>query len=80
MLTAIVLICAITDTSTVADCDRASARDVLVVPSNFVSDAACFFGGQAYLANSELGNFDRSRYAAKVVCRSMNVALVKSPS
>ena len=80
MLTAIVLICAITDTATIVECDRVSARDVLIVPGNFVSDAACLFGGQAYLATGALGSFDRSRYAAKVVCRGRRLASTKSPS
>ena len=79
MLTAIVLVCAITDTVTLAACDRILARDVMVVPGSFVSNAACFLGGQAYLATGTLGAFDRSRYAAKVICRRMHLASSKNP-
>ncbi len=79
MLTAIVLVCAITDTITLAECDRISARDVMTVPGSFVSNAACFFGGQAYLATNALGAFDRSRYAAKVVCSRRHLASSKNP-
>ena len=68
MLTALVLICSIAITPDLRDCTRDNATAVMRVPAEFRNPATCFMHGQAYLANTsigqELGGDDR----VKVVC------------
>jgi hypothetical protein len=68
MLMALVLICSTAVTPDLRDCTRANATAVMRVPAEFGHPAACFLHGQAYLAETsigqELGESDR----VKVVC------------
>ena len=65
MLTALILICSITRAPEVRDCNIESASAVVRVPDEFGNPATCFMHGQAYLAQSaigqELGEDDRVR-------------------
>jgi hypothetical protein len=75
MLTALVLICSVAVTPDLRDCSRDNATAVMRVPAEFGNPATCFMHGQAYLAETaigqELGNDDR----IKVVCaRSDSIA------
>ncbi len=76
MLTALVLICSMAVTPDLRDCSRANATAVMRVPAEFGNPATCFMHGQAYLAETsigqELGESDR----VKVVCaRSETVGI-----
>ena len=68
MLTALVLICSVAVTPDLRDCTRDNAAAVMRVPAEFGNPATCFMHGQAYLAETligqELGDNDR----VKVVC------------
>ena len=69
MLTALVLICSAVVTPDLRDCTRDNATASLMrVPAEFGSPATCFMHGQAYLAQTsigeELGEDDR----VKVIC------------
>jgi hypothetical protein len=68
MLMALVLICSTAVTPDLRDCTCANATAVMRVPAEFGHPAACFLHGQAYLAETsigqELGESDR----VKVVC------------
>jgi len=68
MLTALVLICSMAVTPDLRDCSRANATTVMRVPAEFANPATCFMHGQAYLAETsigqELGQDDR----VKIVC------------
>jgi hypothetical protein len=68
MLTALVLICSVLTTPDLRDCTRQSATAVMRVPAEFGMPAICFMHGQAYLADTsigqELGDDDR----VKIVC------------
>jgi hypothetical protein len=68
MLTALILICSLASTPDLRDCSRANAVDVLMTPVAFANPATCFMHGQAYLAETsigqELGDGDR----VKIVC------------
>jgi hypothetical protein len=69
MLTALVLICSAVVTPDLRDCTRDNATASLMrVPAEFGSPATCFMHGQAYLAQTsigeELGKDDR----VKVIC------------
>jgi hypothetical protein len=76
MLTALVLICSMAAPPDLRDCSRANATAVMRVPAEFGNPATCFMHGQAYLAETsigqELGESDR----VKVVCaRSETVGI-----
>jgi hypothetical protein len=81
MLTALILICSATLTPDLQDCTRDNATAVMRVPAEFASPLTCFMHGQAYLAESsigqELGGDDR----IKIVCARSNTidASVKPP-
>ena len=68
MLTALVLICSVAVTPDLRDCTRENAAAMMRVPAEFRNPATCFMHGQAYLAETaigqELGDNDR----VKVVC------------
>ena len=68
MLTALVLICSVAVTPDLRDCTRENAAAVMRVPAEFRNPATCLMHGQAYLAETaigqELGDSDR----VKVVC------------
>jgi hypothetical protein len=68
MLTALVLICSIAVTPDLRDCTRDNATAVMRLPAESGNPATCFMLGQAFLAQSsigqELGDSDR----VKVVC------------
>jgi hypothetical protein len=68
MLTALVLICSVAATPDLRDCTRDNAMAVMRVPQEFANPFACLMHGQAYLAQTsigeELGDTDR----VKVVC------------
>jgi len=69
-----VLICSVAVTPDLRDCTRGNATVAWRVPGEFGNPAACFMHGQAYLAQTsigqELGDDDR----VKVVCaRSQTV-------
>jgi hypothetical protein len=69
MLIAIILICSTAVTSDVRDCTRDNATVVMRLPVEFTNPVTCFMHGQAYLAETsigqELGNDDMVR----IVCR-----------
>ena len=73
MFTALVLICSIADTPDLRDCTRDYARVVLRVPAEFANPATCFMHGQAYLANTSIGQELGDNDRVKVVCRSETV-------
>jgi hypothetical protein len=68
MLAALVLICSVAVTPDLRECTRENATAVMSVPAQFSNPATCLMHGQAYLAQTslgqELGNDDR----IKVVC------------
>jgi hypothetical protein len=64
MLAALVLICSVVVTPDLRDCTRENAAVVMRVPAEFSNPGTCYMHGQAYLAETSLGNDDR----IKVVC------------
>ena len=68
MLTAIVLVCSLSLTPDLRECDQSSARDVMRVPMEFASPATCFMEGQAYLAGTEIGRSLADDERVKVTC------------
>jgi hypothetical protein len=68
MLTALILICSAIVTPDVRDCSRDNATAVLRVPAKFANPATCFMHGQAYLAETSIGQELGSSEQVKVVC------------
>jgi len=82
MLTALVLICSVTVTPDLRDCSRANATAVMRVPAEFGHPAACFMHGQAYLAETSIGQELGENDRVKIVCtRSESVdAAIRAPT
>jgi hypothetical protein len=68
MLTALVLICSVVATPDIRDCTRANATAVMRVPAEFANPVTCLMHGQAYLAQTSLGEELRGEDTVKVVC------------
>jgi hypothetical protein len=75
MLTALVLICSVAVTPASRDCTLGNARVVMRVAAEFGNPAACFMHGQAYLAETSIGQELDENDRVKVVCaRSERIA------
>jgi hypothetical protein len=68
MLTALVLICSTAITPDVRDCTRDNATAVVLVPVQSGNPATCFMHGQAYLAQTSIGQELGINDRVKVVC------------
>jgi hypothetical protein len=68
MLTALVLICSLAVTPDLRDCTRANATVAMRVPDDFANPATCFMHGQAYLAQTSIGQELAENERVKVVC------------
>ena len=75
MLTALVLICSAAITPDLRDCSRDNAVSVMLLPVQSGNPATCFMHGQAYLAQTsigqELGVTDQVKSSASKANRSM---------
>jgi len=68
MLTALILICSTVITPDLRDCTRDNATAVMVVPVQSGNPATCFMHGQAYLAQTSIGQELAADDRIKVVC------------
>jgi len=68
MLTALVLICSTAITPDLRDCTRDNATAVMLVPVQSGNPATCFMHGQAYLAQTSIGQELGANDWVKVVC------------
>jgi len=68
MLTALVLICSIAITPDLRDCTRDNATAVIRVPAESGNPATCFMHGQAFLAQTSIGQEMGENDRVKVVC------------
>lgn len=68
MLTALILVCSLTIAPDPGDCSRANAIHVMRVPATFASPATCFLHGQAYLAETTIGQDLAKNELVKVIC------------
>jgi len=74
VLTALVLICSIAVTPDLRDCSRTNAVAVMRVPSEFGNPATCLMHGQAYLADTSIGQELTENERVKVVCARSEAA------
>jgi len=68
MLTALVLICSLAATPDLSDCTRANATAVMRLPAEFASPVTCLMHGQAYLAQTSIGEELGENDRVKIVC------------
>ena len=68
MLAALVLICSVAITPDLRDCTCANATAVMRVPADFGNPATCFMHGQAYLAQTSIGQELGDDERVRVVC------------
>jgi hypothetical protein len=68
MLTALVLICSVAITPDLRDCSRSNATAVMRVPAEFGNPATCFMHGQAYLAETSIGQELQADDRVKIIC------------
>jgi hypothetical protein len=74
MLTALILVCSLNVTPDLRACDRGNAVHVLQVPEEFAMPAMCAMRGQAFLAETSIGQELTNDERVKVVCiRHMTV-------
>jgi hypothetical protein len=74
MLSALVLICSMAVTPDLRDCSRDNATTVMRVPADFGNPTTCFMHGQAYLAETSIGQEIGANERVKVVCASSKAA------
>ena len=68
MLTPVVLICSLTVTPDLRDCSRDNATNVVQIPEEFLLPAQCMMRGQAYLAETTIGQELTMEERVKVMC------------
>jgi hypothetical protein len=68
MLTALVLICSISVTPNLQHCTRENATSAMRVPAEFGHPATCFMQGQAFLAQTSIGQELSDNDRVKIVC------------
>ena len=68
MLTALVLVCSLTVTPDLRTCDRDNAVHVLRLPDEFAMPSMCAMRGQAFLAQTSVGQELTNDERVKIVC------------
>lgn len=68
MFTTLVLICSLTITPDLRDCNRNNALEVVQVPEQYSMPASCFLYGQAYVAGTSIGEHLAENESVKVLC------------
>jgi len=68
MLAALILICSIANTPDLRDCTRDNAAAVMLLPVQSGNPATCFMHGQAYLAQTSIGQELGADDRVKVIC------------
>jgi hypothetical protein len=69
MLIAMILICSTVVTSDARDCTRDNATVVMRLPIEFGNPVTCFMHGQAYLAETSIGQSLGNDDMVRIVCR-----------
>jgi hypothetical protein len=68
VLTALILVCSLAATPDLASCDKSNAVHSLRVPEEFSNPVTCFMHGQAYLAETSVGQDVTPDERIKIVC------------
>jgi hypothetical protein len=68
MLTALVLVCSLALTPDLRECGRDNAMHVFQVPEEFALPAMCAMRGQAFLAETSIGQELANDERVKIMC------------
>ena len=68
MLTALILVCSLAVTPDLAACSQSNAVHTMFVPEQFGNPVTCVMHGQAYLAETSIGQEMGQDERVKVVC------------
>jgi hypothetical protein len=68
MMTALILVCSLTLTPDLRECSRDNAVHVLQVPEEFALPAMCAMRGQAFIAETSIGQELADNERIKVMC------------
>ena len=68
MLTALILVCSLAATPDLAACSQSNAVHTMFVPEQFSNPVTCLMHGQAYLAETSIGQDIAQDERIKVVC------------
>jgi hypothetical protein len=68
LFTTLVLICSLTITPDLRECNRTNAVHVVQVPEQYSIPASCFMHGQAYVAGTSIGEQLAANESVKVLC------------
>ena len=79
MLNALILVCTVLVTPDLRDCNDKNARVVMVTPEEFTNPVTCALYGQAYLAETAIGQDLGEDDRVKVVCKPRPVAQLAEP-
>jgi hypothetical protein len=71
---ALILVCSTAVTPDIRDCTRDNARVAMRVPEVSGSPATCLMGGQAYLAQTSIGQSLGKDEVVKVACMPAGLA------
>jgi hypothetical protein len=74
MLTALVLICSMAIAPDMATCSGENASSIIRVPQDYVSPVTCLMHGEAYIAETSLGQELAADERVKVICAPTNKA------
>lgn len=68
VLTALILVCSLAVTPDLAACSRSNAVHTMFVPEQFGNPVTCVMHGQAYLAETSIGQEIGQDERVKIVC------------
>jgi hypothetical protein len=68
MLSVLVLVCSLVITPDIRECDRTNAVHVIRLPETYYMPATCFIRGEAYIAETEIGQTLTEGEVVKVQC------------
>jgi hypothetical protein len=74
MLTALILVCSLTSVPDLGACNEHNAVQVVRDPEQFASPVTCFMHGQAYLAQTAIGQDLAEKEVVKVICAPSRAA------
>ena len=78
MLNALILVCTLLVTPDLRNCDETNARVVMRAPLEFTNPVTCALHGQAYLAETAIGQNLGAGERVKIVCRRQRSIIVET--
>jgi len=80
LLKALILVCTVLVTPNLRDCNDTNARVVILDPEEFSNPVTCALHGQAYLAETVIGQNLGESDRVKIVCRPQRSLRAMEPA